>query len=155
VILLRWVDFRFAFNDDKTPDIDGVPVWPDQRVRDNGFDGGFSGIARPITAFPLTVSVDSEAVTTVDAFHWYISQRTDDASLQWLALSQSNPAQSGTVTISLTSKCVTDIGLDSATDPLSPDELREILKNVDLYVVRNVDFSIQWLSMLQHTLSPY
>jgi hypothetical protein len=155
VILLRWYDFRFGFVDDTTVGIDGVPAWPHDRVRADGFDDGFTGIARPIPAFPLTVSIDSEAVTSVDAYHWYLSQRTDDASLQWLALSQSNPAQSGTVTISLTAKCVTDMGLSTTTDDMTEPLLREILKNVDLYVVRVSDYAIQWLPMLQYTLSDY
>lgn len=153
MILLRWIDFRNAFAENTTPGIDGVPTWPVDRVRADGFDDGFSGIGRPITAFPITVSCDSEAVTTVDAFHWYLSQRTDDAAPQWLSITQSNPAQSGTVTISLTSKCVTDMGLNSTTDSLNDGQLREILKHCSLYVVRTSDTAIQWVDLLQYTLS--
>lgn len=156
MILLRWYDFRYAFVDDHGAiGPDGVPDWGHQRIRANGFDDGFSGIPRPISTFPLTVSCDSEAVTSVDAFHWYLSQRTDDASLQWLSITQSNPAQSGTVTLSLTAKCVSDMGLGSATDPLVEDQLIEILKHVSLYVCRTSDFAIQYVQLLPYTLSAF
>jgi hypothetical protein len=155
MILLRWIDFRNAFAEDTTPGIDGAPAWPVDRVRADGFDDGFSGIGRPITAFPLTVSCDGQVTSTVDAFHWHLAQRTDDAALQWLSITQSDTAKSGTVTISLTSKCVTDMDLSGATASLNEDHLREILKHCSLYVVRTSDTAIQWVDLLQYTLSAY
>lgn len=154
MILLRWLDFRTAFVDDvENIGPDGVPAWNHDKMRSAGFDDGFTGIDRPIAAFPITVSCDSQATTVVDAFHWYLSQRTDDPALQWLSITQSDTAKSGTVTISLTAKCVTDMGLDTTTDDMTEPLLREILKHVDLYVCRATDFSIQWVSMLRYTLS--
>jgi hypothetical protein len=154
VILLRWLDFRTAFVDDAgNIGPDGAPVWDHALVREFGFDDGFTGIDRPIAAFPITVSCDGQAVSTANAYHWYLSQRTDDPALQWLSVTQSNPAQSGTVTISLTAKCVTDMGLSTTTDNMTEPLLREILKHVDLYVCRTLDFSIQWVPMLRYTLS--
>lgn len=156
MILLRWTDFRYAFVDDTSAlGPDGVPQWLHAKVRADGFDDGFTGIPRPITAFPLTISCDNQATTSVDRFHWYLSQRTDDASLQWLSLTQSVPAQSGTVVLSLTAKCVTDMGLGSTTQSLVEDDLREILKHVDLYVCDTLTYAIQWVPLLRYSLSTY
>lgn len=154
MILLRYYDFRYAFSPEPSQlDDDGFPYWEPEVLHSPGFDDGFTGIPRPITAFPITVSIDSEATTAVDTFHWYLSQRTDDSSLQWLSVTQSDPAKSGTVTIGLTAKCVTDMGLAGATSSLNEDQLREILKHCHLYVVEVSSSSIQWIDLLQYTLS--
>lgn len=156
MILPRWTDFRFGFVEDPaTIGIDGVPPWPVDRVRADSFDGGFTGIGRPISTFPITVSCDSEATTSAARHYWYLSQRTDDPTLQWLSIAHAVEAKSGTVTIALTSRCVSDLGLASATTPLDDGQLREILKHVSLYVIDRLTFAIQWVPMLQYALSSY
>ncbi len=155
MILLRWTDFRHYFATSSTLGNDGVEEWPIASVRASGFTGGFTGIARPITAFPLTVSVNALAVDGGSAYNWYLSQRTDTASLQWISITQYSSTQSGTVTIALTAKCVTDTGIASTTASLTEDELREILKHCTLYVQRVSDNAIQLVQLLQYTLSAY
>lgn len=155
MILARWTDFRARFATSATTGPDGVEVWPIDEVRSGGFTGGFTGIARPITAFPLTVSCNSQAVDGGAAFDWYLSQRTDDSTLQWMSISQFSATQSGTVTIALTAKCVTDLGLGGTTATLTEDQLREILRHCTLYVQRVSDDAIQLVQLLQYTLSSY
>ncbi len=155
MIIDRWTNFRYSFATSSTIGNDGVEVWPVEMVRANGFDGGFTGIPRPISAFPLTVSCNGQAADGGAAFNWYLSQRTDDSSLQWISVTQLSGTQSGSVVLALTSKCVSDLGLAGVTVTLNEDQLREILKHCDLYVQRVSDDAIQLVQLLQYTLSAY
>lgn len=155
MILLRHTDFRQRFATVSTTDPDGFETWPIAKMRSGGFDGGFTGIARPISAFPMTVSCNAQAADGGAAYDWYLSQRTDDPSLQWISISQLSSTQSGSVVLALTSKCVADLNLASTTATLNEDNLREILRYVDLYVQRVSDDSIQLVKILQYTLSNY
>lgn len=153
MIPLKWTDFRARFAAASTLGVDGVEAWPVSLVRANGFDAGLTGISRPITAFPVTVSCNGQAADGGSAFDWYLSQRTDDTSLQWISLAYLSATQSGTVVLSLTAKCVTDLGLSGATATLTEDELREILRHTTLYVRRVSDGAIQLVELLRYTLS--
>jgi hypothetical protein len=155
MIIARWTDFRAIFATSSTLGPDGVEVWPLASVRASGFDGGLTGIDRPFSAFPLTVSCNAQAADGGAAYNWYLSQRTDDSSLQWMSITQYSSTQSGTVTIALTAKCVTDMGLAGVTASLDPDQLAEILKHCTLYVQRVSDDAIQLVQLLQYTLSSY
>lgn len=160
MIVTTYTDFRHRFSTSGTIGIDGYEEWPVAELGSGGFSGGFttvsgSPIARPILAFPITVSCNSGAADGGSAFDWYLSQRTDDPSLQWISIAQYSGTQSGTVTLALTAKCVSDLGLSSPTASLTEDELIAILKNCDLYVQRRSDDAIQVLQLLQYTLSDF
>jgi hypothetical protein len=140
---------------------DGMERWPVDLVRANGFDDGFTGIARPIQAFPITVSCNGGVVDASDAnsvYHWYLSQRTDDTTKQWISMAHASILNSGSVTLSLTALAVSELGLGAATDSLTEDQLTRITKNLHLYVQRKRiaaggDSAIQWIDIGKYTLN--
>jgi uncharacterized membrane protein (DUF2068 family) len=69
-----------------------------------------------------------------------------------MAVTHSTAGTTGTVTIALTAKCVTDLGLASVTASLTEDQLVRILNDAHLYVQRTSDDAIQWVDMLEYTL---
>lgn len=152
-ICASWPFFRAVFATSASADADGMPTWPIASVRANSFTNGFTGIGRPIQAFPLTVSCNGGLSDIADSttFNWYLSQRTDVAASQYMSITHA-AGVSGTVTIALTSKCVTDLGLSGVTDSLTEDQLVRILNDAHLYVQRASDDSIQWVDMLEYTL---
>lgn len=152
MILANFTLFRTNFSAGGT-DLDGYATWPLANVRASGFDGGFTGIAKPITAFPVEPTVDGNNAGS-PAHNAYLSQRTDDPALQWLSIVE-KVGYTGTWTISLTAKCVSDLGLASATASLTQDELIRILNHCHLYVKRNSDGAIQWVDILRASLSDY
>lgn len=154
-VIATYTTFRATFATSSTQDVDGFEVWPLAKVRSGGFTGGFSGIGKPIQAFPITVSCNGGASDASDAttYAWWLSQRTEDTASQWLSCVHSTVGYSGTVTIALTAKCVTDLGLGSTTDSLTDDELRRILMHCYLYVQRASDDAIQWVDLLAETQS--
>ena len=153
-VIASWPFLRSVFATSASVDADGMPTWPIAKVRSGGFTGGFTGIGRPIQAFPLTVSCNggvSDAVAS-DTYYWYLSQRTDDPTAQYMAVTHSTAGTSGTVTIALTAKCVTDLGLSGVTASLTEDQLVRILNDAHLYVKRTSDDAIQWVDMLEYTI---
>lgn len=150
MIIYSWTAFRHHFNPFGDIGPDGVEGWPIDDVRAGGFDGGFSGIAEPITAFPIDVSVDGSASGAL-AYHAYLSQRTDDPDAQYLSIIRKS-GKSGTFTIGLTALAVTELGLTLATDPVSSAQLIQALKYVTLYVQRLSDGAIQLVNLLDATL---
>ena len=154
-VIANYTTFRAWFATSGTLDVDAMEVWPIAEVRSGSFTGGFSGIAKPIQAFPITVSCNGGATDVADAttYAWWLSQRTEDTGAQWLAMTEPTPGTSGTVSISLTAKCVTDLALSGATDSLDDDQLQRILKHCALYVQRASDDAIQWVDLLSETQS--
>jgi hypothetical protein len=146
VIVYDYSTFRALFATTATPDVTGYEEWPFAEVRSGGFDDGFTGIDTPIAAFPIEVDVGGG----VD-HHAYLSQRTDDTALQYLEITEANPATDAW-TIALTAKCVSDLGLALTTSPVTEDQLRRILANVTLYVQRISDNAIQFVNILDVTL---
>lgn len=134
-----------------TLDIDGYEIWPAAELRSGGFTGGFTGIPKPITSFPITVSVDGQANGAV-AHNAFLSQRTDEPANRWLSITEAT-GKSGTWTIGLTSRAMLDLGLLTASDPVSVDQLIQILNRVHLYVQRISDDAIQWVDLLRASLA--
>jgi hypothetical protein len=149
-VIANYTTFRAYFATAATLDVDGMEVWPVANVRASGFTGGFTGIGAPIQAFPITVSCNGGATDAADGttYAWFLSQRTEDTAAQWMSIVHSTAGTSGTVTISLTAKCVTDLGLASATASLTDDELQRIVKHCHLYCQRQSDKAIQWVDIL-------
>jgi hypothetical protein len=153
-VIATWPFLRSVFAVGAGTDPDGMPTWPIAYVRASGFSGTITGIGRPIQAFPLTVTCNGGLTDVADSssFSWYFSQRTDNTAAQYLAITHGDATKTGTVTVALTAKCVADLGLGSATDSLTEDQLVRILNNVHLYVKRHSDDAIQWLDVLEYTL---
>lgn len=152
MILPNYTTFRAFFATSATLAADGLEVWPVAELRSGGFTGGFTGIAKPITAFPITISCNAQAADGGAAFNWYLSQRTDDPTKQYLSITQLSATQSGSVVLALTSLAVSELGLGSATAAVGEAELIRILKHCDLYVQRVSDDAIQHVLLLQATL---
>lgn len=134
---------------------DGYETWPVLLVRALGFSGGFTGIPRPINAFPLTISINAQADDGGNAFEWYLSQRTDDKPLQYLVLTQLSTLKSGSVVLALTAHGVEELDLALSTSPVSEDQVREALKHCTLYVRRKSDSAVQVAHLLRDALSNY
>lgn len=152
MIIKLYKDFRYRFSDTLAPSFDGREEWPTELVRANGFDAGFTGIPRPITAFPVTISCNGEAVDGGAAFDWYLSQRTDDWTNQYITVIQPGPLQSGTIELSLTGRALADLSLLTHTSQVSEEHLVRILTDNMLYVKRISDGAIQMVDLLRATL---
>lgn len=150
MIILRYTDFRYRFGDTGSVDFDGLELWDTSLLRASGFDDGITGLAKPITAFPSNITIVGADSPT--AYDWYLSQRTDEASRQFIAVTQPSAALSGAIRLSLTTLCVSELGLASATAAVSEDELRIILNDCWLYCKRNSDGAIQVFDLLKGTL---
>ena len=154
-VVANYTTFRAWFATSATLDVDAMEVWPVANVRGAGFTTGVFGIGKPIQAFPITVSCNAGVsdATAGTTYAWFLSQRTEDTAAQWLSCVETTAGTSGTVTISLTAKCVTDLALGGTTSSLTNDQLVRILKNVHLYVQRASDDLIQWVDLLNETQS--
>lgn len=122
-------------------------------VRSGGFTGGLVGIPTPYigAAFEVTVNATGEdAVFGVDDYDWYMSQRTDDAAVQYLTIVQRADAGgesfSGTVAIAHTANATSVLGLST---PPTPQQVTWLFKHVDLYAKRLSDGAIQWRNLLR------
>lgn len=151
MIVHSYTTFRALFATSATLGADGFEVWPSSMVRAAGFTGGFSGIDTPILSFPITISVNANAVGA-EAYHFWLSQRTEVEASQYLTVARATGA-SGSWTIGLTAKAVADLGLADEEDSVTPDQLTEILRHCHVYVQRISDNAIQWCDLLQETLA--
>jgi len=150
-VIASWTTMRALFaSSAPTFDADGVETWPYHKMRANGFDDGITGVPKPITSFPVTVTVDGQA-NGAEAYDIYLSQRTDDIASQYM---QVDPVlgKSGTWTIALTSAAVTALGLGSTTDQLTVGQVRRVTRHCAIYVQRQSDDAIQWLDLEQASL---
>lgn len=152
MIITTYTQFRAIFATSSTLAADGFEVWPVAMLRANGFDGGITGMPKPVTAFPVTLTCNGQAADGGAAFRWYLSQRTDDTAKQYLYCSQLSATQSGSVVIGLTSLGVAELGLAGPTAAVTEEQLIRLLKHCDLYVQRVSDDAIQHLLLLPATL---
>ena len=150
-VLASYTELRACFATTLDRAGDGFEEWPSEELEAGGFTGGFTGVAAPIAAFPIDVSVDGSANGS-EAYHAYLSQRTDDAASQSFTIVRTS-GKSGTWTIALTSFGATSVGLGSTTAPVSVDQLTKLLKHVYLYVQRISDDAIQFLDLTRESLS--
>jgi len=149
-VLPNYVTFRHYFGDGTTA-LDGYETFDVGKVRAAGFDGGFTGISKPILAFPITFTVDGSAVGAEEYDVW-LSQRTDDGTRQMFSL-VATAGYSGSWTLSLTSQGAADLGLAATTDSVSTGNLAIGLRNVHFYCRRISDGAIQWVDLLAETMS--
>lgn len=144
---------------------DGYPEWPGPTgrgtnlVRANGFsdDNWSVSLSGPYAGSAFTVSINggaADASTGVDEYDWYLSQRTDDPTKQYLAMTQTPDAggnsYSGSVDI-----VHTDLAEDEMPTLVSKNvsvaEHTRLFKNCYLYVRRRSDGAIQWLDLQRAT----
>jgi hypothetical protein len=150
LIIHSYTTFRHHFATSATLANDGAEEWPEAELRSGGFDDGFTGIPTPITAFPITVSVDGSANGDL-AYHVYLSQRTDDEDSQYLSITRTS-GKSGTFTIALTNFGADALGLEGVAEPVTTDQLKQAMKYTYLYVSRLSDSAIQVADLLDATL---
>ncbi len=164
---------RSLFATSATPvDPDGFEPWPAANVNTTGFDpndgtanamrfwseGRSPALIRPIRNMPIYISVKDERedlTPGVDEYDWYLSQRTDDPSVQMLSFTQKPRTggftYSGTGILALTSYGVTQLGLASATADLDEQTRRILFKNVFVYVQQKSDNLIQCVNILNYS----
>jgi hypothetical protein len=135
-------------------DNDGYETWPILEVRAKAFTGGFTGIPQPYIGAAMTISCNGGAADTVagtDDYDWYLSQRTDVASDQYLSIVQKpdivGASYSGTVIIDKTANADALIG----SGDVSIDDVYKLFKYCHLYVRRKIvsSESIQWVDLLK------
>ncbi len=141
--------------------IDALEEWPGpfsqttDKVRSGGFSGGIS-VTETAGTGELVATVNNfatDAIPGADEYDWYLSQRTDDPTKQYLEISRygiestSGDGYSGTVQINKTALANTELGSWSLSSPMTPDQRRGLYAFCDLYVRRRSDGAIQWLSL--------
>lgn len=130
-------------------DADGLPTWPLALVRSGGFDGGLTGVPAWYEGTKITVTCNAgaaDAVLGTDEFDWYLSQRTDDPTKQYLSITQKPTSGgnsfSGSVEILHTALATSHLGA-----VYEPRVVSEIMKHVHLYARRRSDGAIQWINL--------
>ncbi len=127
-------------------------------VRSGGFDGGFTGIDKPYTGPPMTISINggaADAVFGVADYHWYLSQRTDEPTEQYLTCVQKadsgGNSYSGTVLVNRTE--LANKELQITTTP-NMNQVRGLFINCHLHVKRVSDGAIQWVDLYREMQLP-
>lgn len=129
---------------------DGMEEWPLANVRAGGFDDGFTPSVTPMTPFPLTLTVNG-GITDAAAgtsYTWYLSQRTEVGASQHFTIAHADTAKTGTVTLTLTSTAVADLGLSATTDSLNVGQRVKLLRGVYVFCQRASDKAIQIVHLL-------
>ena len=134
-------------------DSDALERYPVANVRAGGL-APISGWTVPYDTALMTLTVNAgaaDAVDGVDEFDWYVSQRTDDPDLQYLALA--TPAAyplsySGSLTMIHTALAESEFNIATG-QALTPSQLALLFKHVSVYVQRRSDKAIQWASALR------
>jgi len=119
-------------------------------VRSGGFDTGFSGIPKPYDGTEIEVSINSGAADSAfgaNEYHWYLKQKTDTLSKQYLSIRQKpstfTESYSGTVLLQRTQLGIDEVGAGSITT----QKIRELFSYCNLYVKRISDGAIQWIDL--------
>lgn len=154
MIIQRYADFRGIFAlPGADIDIDGFEVFPVAKLRSGGFTG-LTLVSSPANEVPFIVTCNAQAVDGGAAFDWWLSQRTDDPTKQYLLITQAAANKSGTVSITFAPTGsppfrVSQL-LPEVTDPiefLEAGNRKLIYKNCHLYVQRRSDKAYQWMTL--------
>jgi hypothetical protein len=144
-ILTTYSQFRATFATSATIGLDGFAVWPNASL------AAVTTLTVPATAtFPFLIQVDASNDPTagVDRYDWYVSQRTDVTTRQYLSVARNDAApftNSGKISIGLTALATS---LLYAT-PLSTKQITELFTNVDVYVQNKATNAIQHVLVLE------
>lgn len=144
-----------------TFDRSGWERWPVQymRVGDTAatFAGGITGFStKPYKGDAIGLTCNGGAADSVynaDKYDWYLSQRTDDPTKQYLAVTRypdgAGPTSySGSCVVTVTAVAEAKFGFVAGAGPLDPDVTRMLFRGCDLYVRRIADQAIQRADML-------
>lgn len=130
-------------------EVDGAETWPLTKTHVTTFESTWSPVTPvPIRRFPVTVTINGGAtdVSAGSSYTWYVRQKTDDSTLQWMLASHTLATKTGTITLQLTQKCVDDLSLSGATAKLN-EHTDRVLRNVTLFVKRLSDGAIQFIDL--------
>lgn len=134
MIIPRFTDFRHRFATSPTLGPGGYEVWP-VALQDAALAISVDDGTNALLALPAIMSVNggaADAVSGVDEYDWYLSQRTDDTAAQCLSLT-SAAGTSSTVTLARTA-------LGTSRYPSgSTDDMRKLYRHVCVYVSRKSD----------------
>lgn len=143
-------------------DTDGYEQWPYSFRAYLGFDGGLVPTivetAVKLGIFPISLTCNDsalDAVSGVDEYDWYVSQRTDDPALQFWDVSYTIGA-SGSIVLNLTAYGATELGVtDPLTAPyqLTVEQKQRALNNMHVYCHRKSDKAWQWTDLGKLALS--
>ncbi len=146
-----------------TYDVDGVEAWPTNLIRIGNTGTVFNAITgtqKPVKVIPFTLTANGgafDAAAGVDEYDWYVSQRTDDMSTQYLnvtrAVESPSNTRSGSILINLNSNAVTKFGLVDAFTISTDAQRVGIFRDVWVYVRRRSDGAIQLVNLLNETLA--
>lgn len=143
MIIPTWSQFRAAFAVPLAPIAnDGLPEWPAANVDQPGFVNSIT-FEDPIS-FPWFIEVDPgpDAVSGVDQFDWWLSQRSDVVSHQYWQLQRNDDLP--VVTNSGRIKLVpTALAISLYPDGFDIAAQLVLFKNLDLYALRKADGLIQ------------
>lgn len=147
MIVQTFPNFRAIFSVSGTKGTDGHEGWPVQNPAFNGFLSATTGIVEWDVSYslPLTISVNAganDAVLGTDEYDWYVSQKTDDPTKQYLSAAQP-AAKSGTLTLGLTA-----LG-DTTFPSLDESSVQRLFTNVTIYVQRRLGRAIRTLHMYE------
>lgn len=130
-------------------DVDGFETWPVAQLRAGGFDDGITGLpAVPNLSATIMLTCNAQgydAVNGVDEYDWYVSQRSDETSGQFWAVSAAPGdagSRSGTIKLDATAVATTEY---PAMTLVTPAALSSCFRNVHVYCRRRSDGAIQWL----------
>lgn len=152
MILQNYSAFRTVFAvDSGVLDAAGAPLWDASLLRINGF-AALTGIPRPVTQFPIIVTCNGGAADGGAAFDWYLSQRTDDTTKQYLVCAQLDLTHSGSAIVALTALAGTVLGIPAYNSPVNEDQVTRLFRDVTIYCQRRSDKAIQLAQLLTTTL---
>lgn len=152
--------FRSQFATTTTRAADGYEVWNAGLIRTHSFDDGIAGIysSEANQQFPISLTVNgyaADAVASTDEYDWYVSQRTDVAASQYLAVTAypnlAGSTYSGSIRLSLTAFAIAELDLDDGTELDGADLVKRVLSRVYVYVQRRSDDSIQYVELYEAT----
>lgn len=152
MICIDYTTFRYTFATSATVANDGHRAWPVANLGLNSFAQP-TGLPTVITTMDLPIILTAnagaaDAVFLVDEYHWFLSQRTDVAAIQYLAITRSDTppsSHSGSVRIGRTGGGGTVLG--------DYDAIRSIFRDVHLYVKRVSDGAIQHIDFMRDLYS--
>ena len=146
MIIPQYVQFRSIFGLFAPPDVTGYATWPSALLRADGFNQYLITQPMPaVDAIPtnngILIVVNgtlaapvADAVSGVDEFDWYLSQRTDATSLQNWSLTQYTDGSPNTYSGAVVLKKVSG----TSSSPPTLEEQFSLCRHCYLYVRERV-----------------
>ena len=149
-IYTTYSQFRAGFSSGAIG-LDGFKLWPGSSVA----APGTLTMGATIAAFPFTISVGgtNDAVAGVDEYDWYLSQRSDVTTKQYLSVSRNDPlpnTMSARISVNITALAT---GLQYGTIPLSIKDILALFTDVEVYVLTKATGAIRHMALLDKLTS--